>query len=124
NAHGPSPTYHGTRALGASVGSGLIELLDGTVCPAPTAAWALSGDEDEASIPGDWYSDEDVLAGYAMGRSQLGTTNLVYGLRYEHTRARYAGKTFDGDVATPVVYRNKYGFLAPSLNIRHGLGDG
>jgi TonB-dependent receptor len=124
NAHGPSPTYHGTRALGASVGSGLIELLDGTVCPAPTAAWALSGDEDEASIPGDWYSDEDVLAGYAMGRSQLGTTNLVYGLRYEHTRARYAGKTFDGDVATPVVYRNNYGFLAPSLNIRHGLGEG
>src|SRR5690606_1894297 len=50
--------------------------------------------------------------------------SLVYGVRYEHTRARHAGKAFDGDAVTPVVYRNRYGLLAPSLNIRQQLSGG
>lgn len=125
NLHGPSPTYRGTRAIGASISDGtMATLLDGTQCPNPTAAWAFSGDENEVSIPGDWYSDEDIIAGYVMADSQFGATSLVYGLRYEHTRARYAGKAFDGDAVTPVVHRNRYGFLAPSLNLRHELSGG
>lgn len=125
NVHGPSPTYRGTRDLAARISDGtMATLLDGTACPNPAAGWSFSGDENEVSIPGDWYSDENVLAGYVMGDSQFGATGLVYGVRYEHTRARYAGKTFDGDNVARVVYRNNHGFLAPSLNIRHDLGEG
>jgi TonB-dependent receptor len=123
NVQGPSPTYHGTRGIGDSIGNGFVELIDGIRCPNPTAAWSFSGDEAAVSIPGDWYSDEDVTSGYAMATSTLNATTLIYGLRYEHTSARYEGKEFDGDVVNTVVFRDKYGFLAPSLNVKHSLDD-
>lgn len=123
NVQGPSPTFRGTWELGESIGDGFVELIDGIRCPNPTAAWGFSGDEAEVSIPGDWYSDEDVLSGYLMGTSSFDSTSVIYGVRYEHTKARYAGKEFDGDVVTPVSYTSKYGFLAPSVNIKRRIGD-
>ncbi|HUG74040.1 MAG TPA: TonB-dependent receptor [Steroidobacteraceae bacterium] len=124
NVQGPSPTFHGTRGIGETIGVGFIDLIGGTRCPNPTAAWSFSGDEAGESVPGDWYSDEDVTSGYAMATSTFNDTTAVYGLRYEHTKARYEGKELDSDdgVST-VVFRDKYGFLAPSLNIKHVIGD-
>jgi hypothetical protein len=56
----------GTRALIPTLGDGVFTLSDGTTCRAPGSNWEMSGDEDEESIAADWYTDEDVLAGYLM----------------------------------------------------------
>ncbi|MEQ9462366.1 MAG: TonB-dependent receptor [Haliea sp.] len=124
NRHGPAPTVAGTRGLISTLGDGVFMLSDGTTCRAPGSAWEMSGDEDEESIAADWYTDEDILAGYLMATTATDTVTWIYGLRYEDTRATYAGKQFDGDAfAGPVAFDNDYGFLAPSLNVRVDLND-
>ena len=124
NRHGPAPTVAGTRALISTLGDGVFTLSDGTTCRAPGMAWEMSGDEDEESIAADWYTDEDILAGYLMATTMTDTVTWIYGLRYEDTRATYAGKQFDGGAfAGRVSFDNDYGFLAPSLNVRIELND-
>lgn len=123
NVHGPSPTFDGTRALTATLGSGTYALSDGTLCPSPGSAWDVSGDEDAESIPADWSTDEDVLAGYIMGTTTLDRATVVYGLRYENTKATFRGKNFDGGFAGNVSFEKDYGFLAPSLNVKYNLSD-
>ncbi|MFZ9127181.1 MAG: TonB-dependent receptor [Steroidobacteraceae bacterium] len=124
NVHGPSPTFRGTRALLGTLGSDSFALADGTRCPTPGTLWDVSGDENEESIPADWYSDEDVLSGYVMATTVLDRVTMVYGLRYEDTRASFRGKGFDGDNYLGLVSFDKnYGFLAPSFNLKYELAE-
>ncbi|MFA5631424.1 MAG: TonB-dependent receptor [Porticoccaceae bacterium] len=124
NVHGPSPTYGGVRALIPTLGSGSVALSDGTSCRAPGDLYELSGDEDVESIAADWYTDEDIGAGYLMATTITDFATYVYGLRYEKTKATYRGKLLDDEVfAGNVSYKNDYGFWAPSLNITFNLAE-
>jgi TonB-dependent receptor len=124
NRHGPAPTFDATFDLLSTRASSRTALSDGTSCVTPGNGWGFSGDEDAESIPADWYTDEDIVAGYVMGTTNYDKATVVYGLRYEHTKANFAGKNFDGDVFTGRVSFDKdYGFLAPSLNVKYNLAD-
>lgn len=124
NRHGPAPTVAGTRALIDTLGTGTFALSDGTTCRAPGDNWELSGDEDAESIAADWYTDEDILAGYLMATTKTDRVTYIYGVRYEETKATYTGKQFDGDAfAGNVSYDNDYGFVAPSFNAKIELAD-
>lgn len=58
-----------------------------------------------------------------MGTTRLDNTTLIYGLRYEDTDTSYTGKAFDGSYAGVTQFENNYGFLAPSLNIKHDIDE-
>lgn len=124
NRHGPAPTFDATFDLLNTRASSRTALSDGTTCITPGNGWGFSGDEDAESIPADWYTDEDIVAGYMMGTTTLDNATVVYGLRYEHTKSNFAGKNFDGDVfAGRVSFDKDYGFLAPSLNVKYNLAE-
>ena len=71
--HGPAPSYHNGRSYIALLGAGNHSLSDGTTCRNPGDFFEMSGDEDEESIAADWYTDEDVLAAYAMATTMTDT---------------------------------------------------
>jgi len=124
NTHGPAPTVANVRGFVDAIGTGTVALSDGTTCRAPGPLFELSGDEDAESIAADWYTDEDVMAAYAMATTDLEQMVIVYGLRYEDTSTVYRGKQFDGSAyAGAVSYTNDYSFLAPSVNVKYSLGD-
>lgn len=121
---GPTPTFEQAKTFINNLGTGTVPLSDGTACFNPGTFFEFSGDEEEESIPADWYTDEDVLSGYVMATTQLEDATWVYGLRYENTSATYRGKKFDDDgFAGFTSFDNDYGFLAPSLNIKYNLAE-
>src|SRR5690606_6737097 len=63
---GPYPSAAGARAIQAVAMNmqDRVAMADGTWCAAPGSGYEFSGDEEEASIPADWYTDEDVYAAY------------------------------------------------------------
>lgn len=125
-AQGPYPSAAGARALQAramNIGSP-VQLSDGTLCPSPGIGFEFSGDEEEESIPADWTTDEDVMAAYVMGTTNVDNMTWIYGLRYEDTSATYRGKNFvDGNYEGPSSFSNDYGFWAPSVNLKIDLSD-
>mgnify|MGYP006075800731 CR=1 FL=1 len=124
NAHGPAPTVATVGNFVDVIGAGTVALSDGTTCRAPGPLFELSGDEEAESIAADWYTDEDVLAVYAMATTELEQMVIVYGLRYEDTSTVYRGKQFDGSAyAGAVSYENDYSFLAPSVNLKYYVDD-
>ena len=120
---GPTASYDQVKQFISGLGSGSVELSDGSACQAPGAAYELSGDEDEESIPADWVTEEDILAAYIMGATVTGNATWVYGLRYEDTQTTYRGKAFDDGFAGPTAFENNYDFLAPSLNVKFDLSE-
>ena len=121
---GPTATFSQAKAFFNNLGTGTVPLSDGTTCFNPGSFFEFSGDEEEESIPADWNTEEDVLAGYVMATTDLDNSTWVYGLRYEDTRSTYTGKNFDGDgFAGLSSFDNDYGFLAPSLNVKYNLTD-
>lgn len=123
-SNGPYPSTEGAQALVGRLGGAPVVLADGTACPGPGADFEMSGDEEEESIPADWYTDENINAAYVMATTATGNATWVYGLRYEDTRATYRGKSFvDGDYGGMTEFDNDYTFLAPSLNVKYDLSD-
>jgi len=121
---GPTTTFDQVKAFRNNLGSGSYALSDGTTCRNPGAFFEVSGDEEEESIAADWYTDEDILAGYIMGTTQTVSATWVYGLRYEDTSTIYRGKNFDGNAfAGNVSFDNDYNFLAPSLNLKYEVAE-
>ncbi len=116
---GPTPTFDQVKGFIGNLGSGTTALTDGTTCPSAGAAFELSGDEDEESIPADWVTEEDVLAGYVMATTTTGNATWVYGVRYEDTDTTYRGKAFDDGFAGFTRFENDYGFVAPSVNLKY-----
>jgi len=124
SAHGPAPSGANARSFLSQLGNGAVNLSDGTSCQSAGTYFKFSGDEEAESIPADWYTDENVLAGYAMATTLAGSSTWVYGLRYEDTRNTYNGKNLADDVYTGASsFDNDYGFLAPSLNIKFDVSD-
>ena len=120
---GPTASFGQVTGFIPRLGGGTATLSDGTVCPSPGTAFEFGGDEEEESIPADWVTEEDILAAYAMATTQWGDTTLIYGLRYEDTDTNYYGKAYDGTYAGVTQFKNDYGFLAPSLNVKFNLAD-
>ncbi|NKB35302.1 MAG: TonB-dependent receptor [Pseudomonadales bacterium] len=119
---GPTPTFDQVKAFRDLLGSGNSALSDGTLCPNPGAYFEFSGDEEEESVPADWYTDEDVFASYLMATTESNDFTWVYGIRFEDTETSYRGKNFDGDAFTgDVNFDNDYSFWAPSLNVKYDL---
>ena len=84
----------------------------------------------------DFAVDEDIMAGYFLGRWESADLRLVYGLRYEHTDNTLAGNNVllveedgtlpDGSTATddtvlvsPVSIDKSYDHWLPSVNLRY-----
>ena len=120
---GPTASFDQVAGFIPRLGTGTVALSDGTACPSPGPDFEFGGDEEAESIPADWVTEEDVLAAYAMGTTRLDNTTLIYGLRYEDTDTSYTGKAFDGSYAGVTQFENNYGFLAPSLNIKHDIDE-
>lgn len=122
--HGPAPSAANVRSYLDRIGTGTVNLSDGTTCASTGPDFEFSGDEEEESVPADWHTDENVAAAYVMASTLTNNALWVYGLRYEATSATYAGKNFDGDgFAGHVDYDKDYTFLAPSVNAKFALSD-
>jgi TonB-dependent receptor len=84
-------------------------------------------------------ADEDILAGYVMGKYQSGPLRVIAGIRIEHTEtetrgnrtelveegAVVGGVSLDEDTLfiTPVSISNDYTDVLPSLNIRYDVNE-
>ena len=83
------------------------------------------GDTLEESVPGDFFADENITAGYAMFTFDLPETTIVVGARAEDTNV----VTLSGrlDTATENYYydtdRHDYLIVAPSINVKHLIDD-
>lgn len=125
--HGPTATFDQVKDIRAELDyTNLVDLADGTTCPGASAFFEVELDDmNEESIGADWQTNEDVLALYAMATTVSGPTTWIYGLRYEDTTTQYGGKAWDVETETvsTIDENNDYGFLAPSLNIKHELSD-
>ena len=84
----------------------------------------------------DFAVDEDIMAGYLLGRWESADLRVVYGLRYEHTDNTLAGNNVllveedgtlpDGSIAgddtvlvSPISIDKSYDHWLPSLNVRY-----
>ena len=93
-------------------------------------------DSDFDSAVEDFAVDEDIMAGYFLGRWDSSDLRLVYGLRYEHTDNTLTGNNVllveedgtlpDGSIAgddtvivTPVAIDKSYDHWLPSFNLRY-----
>jgi TonB-dependent receptor len=100
-----------------------------------------SNDLDTAfeSSVADYRADEDIYAGYLMGRYEQGPLRLVGGVRVEQTRSEVAanlvelveeGGTRDGVVleedtlfVSPTRFERDYADVLPSLNLRYEAAE-
>ncbi|MCB2066614.1 MAG: TonB-dependent receptor [Erythrobacter sp.] len=78
---------------------------------------------DLLSLPSDYDSQEDVYAGYLLGRYSSDTLRIVGGLRAERTEVQLAGQLVvdDGDDVTdvvPVTFDRSYTDWLPSFTLR------
>lgn len=74
----------------------------------------------------DYTAQEDVIAGYLLGRWENSDLLVIGGVRYEHTNTDLTGNiVFEADVFNPVEqsFENNYDQWLPSLNIRWEAQD-
>ncbi len=131
-----APTY-GLADIGAVPDLGRIRAL---TAPANLGAFELDALESEfASTVESYEADEEILAGYLMGKYQRGPLRLIGGVRVEQTKtntsgsraelleegSEFNGVTLDEDTLfiTPVSFSNDYTDVLPSLNIRYDVTD-
>ncbi|MDK2746565.1 MAG: TonB-dependent receptor [Brevundimonas sp.] len=79
------------------------------------------------SIAADYTAQEDILAGYAQARFDMGATNVIIGLRVENTKFDgEAAALIDNDGSDPYdmakVSRDDTEFF-PNLTLRHSFSD-
>ena len=131
-----APTY-GLADIGAVPDLGRIRAL---AAPANLGAFELDALESEfASTVESYEADEEILAGYLMGKYQSGALRLIGGVRVEQTKTNTSGSraelveeggefngvTLDEDTLfiTPVSFSNDYTDVLPSLNVRYDVTD-
>ncbi|WP_417609994.1 TonB-dependent receptor [Parasphingorhabdus sp.] len=105
---GPVATYRGaTEFLFANLGNFEVDQYE----------------TDLLSLPSDYSADEDILAGYFLGRYDSSTLRVIGGLRAERTSNKLFGQLVvdDGDDVTDVIPVNiarRYTDWLPSLTVR------
>jgi len=77
------------------------------------------------SIESDFEAEENIFAGYAMTRVELDRTQIVAGLRVEHTDFSSTAFRFntDTDTATPQSNDRSYTNVFPNFTVRHEFQD-
>ena len=95
----------------------------------------IQADSDFDSAVADYGVEEDILAGYLLGRYDSATLRVIGGVRVENTKNDILGNTVtlvaedgtlpgggtaaeDTVIVTPVTFRKDYTDWLPSLNIR------
>ncbi len=75
----------------------------------------------ENSITADYEASEDIYAGYGMARMQFARTNVIVGVRVEHTEFSGSAPVFDVETETFTIGRidRSYTDFFPNLTIRH-----
>lgn len=87
------------------------------------SARAASPIRQPDSITADYTAQEDILAGYAQARFDVGATNVILGLRVENTKFDGSAPTvIDDAVSTASVSRDDTEFF-PNLTLRHSFSD-
>ncbi len=83
-----------------------------------------AGRDEEASLAGDFITDEDILALYGMVSFDVrDRLHVVTGLRIESTDiTSHATQNVNG-AWTPVTLSRDYRFVSPSLNLRFAASD-
>lgn len=78
------------------------------------------------SIVSDFAAKEDVYSGYVMTRMELPQTNVILGLRVEHTRFSGSAPVFNAvtEAFTIQEVERSYTDFFPNLTLRHELADG
>jgi TonB-dependent receptor len=93
-------------------------------------------DTDFESAIGDYTVEEDIMAGYLLGRWEASNLLVIGGVRYEHTNNRLFGNRVaifeegqdlpngqeadeDTVLVTPVQFERDYGHWLPSLTLRY-----
>ena len=105
---GPVATYRGaTDFLFANLGNFEVDQFE----------------TDLLSLPSDYSADEDILAGYLLGRYDSSTLRVIGGLRAERTSNKLLGQLVvdDGNAVTdviPVNIERRYTDWLPSLTLR------
>ena len=143
--------YDGDLTLADVAGSPTYGLYDLGVVPdlrriraltVPASIGAFELDEIEslfASTVESYEADEEILAGYLMGKYQTGPMRLIGGVRIEQTKTNTSGSrvelveegalvdgvALDEDTLfiTPVSYSDDYTDVLPSLNLRYDVTD-
>lgn len=84
-------------------------------------------DSRRISLNDTYVANEDVIAGYFMGRAQFNNLMVLAGLRYEKTQVNYkayevirVGTDVQG---TPISGGSDYSFLLPNLQLKYNLDD-
>lgn len=78
-----------------------------------------------------YRAEEDILAGYLMGKWEVNNLRLIGGVRIEQTETTTSGNrtvVVEGEdettvVVTPVSFDNEYTDVLPSLNVRYDVSD-
>ncbi|MFN3990601.1 MAG: TonB-dependent receptor [Erythrobacter sp.] len=73
------------------------------------------------SVTSDYEAKEDIYAGYAMTRIEFPKTNVIVGLRVEHTNFSGSAPVFNANTETFVIGEvdRKYTDFFPNLTVRH-----
>jgi TonB-dependent receptor len=73
------------------------------------------------SITADYEAQEDIYAAYAMARMEFTRTNVILGLRLEHTNFSGSAPVFDADTGAFSIARveRSYTDFFPNLTVRH-----
>ncbi len=129
--------YEGDMTLADALGSQTYRLTDmGPVASYNGATDYFLGNkgdfelnEDDSfydSALEDYTANEDVMAGYLLGRWDSADLRIIGGVRYEHTKTKLVGNAVfeDGLDVVSQTYENDYGTWLPSLNIRYEASNG
>lgn len=73
------------------------------------------------SVTADYEASEDIYAGYAMARMEFPRTNVIVGVRVEHTNFSGSAPVFDADTETFTISQveRSYTDFFPNLTVRH-----
>ena len=130
------PTY-GLVDIGAVPSLSRVRAL---TAPANVGAFERNAlDSEFASSVESYEADEEILAGYLMGKYQTGPLRVIGGVRVEQTKTNTSGSRAElieegalvGGVPladdtlfiTPVSFSNDYTDVLPSLNVRYDVTD-
>ena len=87
------------------------------------AARAASPRRMPDSVVADYEAQEDIIAGYGQARFDIGSTNIIVGLRVEQTNFDGSAPTvIEGALSTAAVSRDDTEFF-PNLTVRHAFND-
>lgn len=83
-----------------------------------------NGIDEEASIAGDFVTNEDILALYGMATlDYTDKLRVVAGLRIEQTDVESTATQMVNGAWTPVALSKDYTFLSPSINLKYSASE-